>query len=268
MLGEQGALGRLSRTPCSGSSIQRFALTFHPLQSGGRSETGAERRVFCVARQPASPKHAAAGRASRANLPLASQMSSPPRSYITVVSGLPRSGTSMMMQMLVSGGIPAITDGIRRADDDNQRGYYELEAVKRTKDDSSWLQEAPGKVVKLIYRLLYDLPPDYEYRVVFLNRHLDEVLASQQTMLQRRGEQGATVSQDQLRRIFSDQLDKVRGWLDQQSSFGVLYVDYHLVLAEPVEQSERISNFLGGLDVASMAAAVAPSLYRQRSNSS
>lgn len=185
-----------------------------------------------------------------------------------MVSGLPRTGTSMMMQMLEAGGIPAITDDIRQADDDNQRGYYELEAVKRTKDDASWLQDATGKVVKLIYMLLYDLPPDYEYRVVFMNRNLDEVLASQRTMLDRRSEKGACVSPDQMRRIFSGQLEKVRAWLDRQPHFAVLHLDYHDVVASPEDQSERINEFLGGgLDVSRMAAAVAPSLYRQRSDS-
>ena len=114
------------------------------------------------------------------------EMSFQPGSFVTLVSGLPRSGTSMMMQMLHAGGIPAVTDNIRLADKDNERGYYELEAVKRTKDDASWLRDAPGKAVKVIYLLLYDLPTDYTYRVIFMNRNLDEVLASQRAMLERR----------------------------------------------------------------------------------
>ena len=97
---------------------------------------------------------------------------------ITIVSGLPRSGTSLMMQMLEAGGMPVLTDGIRDADEDNPRGYYELEAVKRTKDDPAWLHGAPGKVVKMIYLLLYDLPTTYNYRIIFMRRPLSEVVAS------------------------------------------------------------------------------------------
>ncbi len=106
---------------------------------------------------------------------------------VIVVSGLPRSGTSMMMQMLAAGGLDIMTDQVRAADDDNLAGYYELEAVKRTREEASWLQDAPGKAVKVIYRLLEYLPDDYHYQVLFMQRPLEEVIASQQLMLQRRG---------------------------------------------------------------------------------
>jgi hypothetical protein len=196
-------------------------------------------------------------------------MSSDPRSFVTAVSGLPRSGTSMMMQMLAAGGMPILSDNIRKADDDNLRGYYEFEPVKRTKDDASWLKEAQGKVVKLVYTLLYDLPADCAYRVVFMHRHLDEVLASQRVMLDRRGEKGATVSPDRLRRIFEGQLEKVRAWLARQPHFEVIHVDYHHVINDPESQARRIADFLGGkLDLALMAAAVDGSLYRQHSRRS
>ena len=104
--------------------------------------------------------------------------------FVTIVSGLPRSGTSMMMQAIAAGGIPALTDGFRAADVDNPRGYYEFEPVKKTREDASWLDRAGGKVVKMVYRLLYDLPAEgYEYRVVFMRRDIREVLASQKKML-------------------------------------------------------------------------------------
>src|SRR5574337_153211 len=106
-------------------------------------------------------------------------MSATKDDVITIVSGLPRSGTSMMMQMLHRGGIPAVTDEIRSADEDNPKGYYEFEPVKKTKEDASWLARAGGKVVKMVYRLLYDLPGDYAYHVVFMRRNLREVIASQ-----------------------------------------------------------------------------------------
>ena len=105
--------------------------------------------------------------------------------FLTVVSGLPRSGTSMMMRMLEQGGLPVLIDGVRTADDDNPNGYYEFEAVKQTREDASWLEGSEGKAVKMVYRLLYDLPPDRAYRVLFMTRNLDEVLASQRVMLTR-----------------------------------------------------------------------------------
>jgi hypothetical protein len=98
---------------------------------------------------------------------------------ITIVSGLPRTGTSLMMQMIHAGGIPALTDKVRASDEDNPKGYFELEAVKRTKKDDSWLAEAAGRVVKMVHLLLYDLPVNHQYRVVFMRRELREVVRSQ-----------------------------------------------------------------------------------------
>src|SRR5262245_20267166 len=115
---------------------------------------------------------------------------------IIVVSGLPRSGTSLMMQMLDRGGIPAVTDRLRAADEDNPRGYYEFEAVKRTKQDASWLPAARGRAVKLVSSLLYDLPNSEAYRVLFMQRDMDEVLESQEKMLARLGR--PTVPRDQI----------------------------------------------------------------------
>src|SRR5208282_6104712 len=104
------------------------------------------------------------------------------RDFVVIVTGLPRSGTSLLMQMLCAGGLPVLTDGVRKADEDNPYGFYELEAVKRTKSDASWLSGATGRVVKMVYRLLYDLPPNRHYRVVFVRRRMEEILASQRTM--------------------------------------------------------------------------------------
>ena len=130
------------------------------------------------------------------------------RDFVVIVSGLPRSGTSLLMQMLAAGGLPLLTDGVRKADADNRRGYYELEAAKKTKADASWLAAAAGKVVKMVYVLLYDLPPDYHYRVVFLQRRLEEVLASQKVMLLRGKETGT--DDDNMMRIFRKELAKVQ----------------------------------------------------------
>ena len=105
---------------------------------------------------------------------------------IIIVSGLPRSGTSLMMQMLASGGLKTVTDNVRTADTDNPRGYYELEKVKKIKDDASWLPETRGKAFKMVSQLLFDLPPNERYRIIFMERDLDEMLVSQEAMLQRR----------------------------------------------------------------------------------
>lgn len=187
------------------------------------------------------------------------------RDFITIVSGLPRSGTSMMMQAVEAGGIPALTDKLRAADVDNPRGYYEFEPVKKTQEDPSWLGDAPGKVVKMVYRLLYDLPPGREYRVVFMQRKLDEVLASQDKMLQRLGQAGGGADHEKMAELFRQELDKFYAWIEKRESFRVLYVKYHEMIAAPAHQARRINEFLGGdLDEDAMAAAVDPDLYRNR----
>lgn len=185
--------------------------------------------------------------------------------YVTVVSGLPRSGTSMMMQMLAAGGMPVLTDGARGADADNPRGYFELDAVKRTVGDARWLADAAGKAVKVVHLLLPDLPGGYEYRVIFMHRDVSEVLASQEAMLRRQGRRGADLSPEQLAHAFAGQLRCVRAWISERAHFGTLDVDYHQVVDDPITQAARVNQFLGGhLDAARMAAAVDPALYRQR----
>lgn len=188
-----------------------------------------------------------------------------PDEVVTIVSGLPRSGTSLMMQMIAAGGIPPLTDEVRTADEDNPRGYYEYEPVKKTKEDPSWLEQARGKVVKMVYRLLHDLPKGYHYRVVFTLRKLEEVIASQNVMLQRRQKAGGGLSDEKLREVFAAEIDRTRQWLAEQPNFEVLYVDYNELIRDPAPQVARINEFLGGqLDTAAMAAAVDPTLYRQR----
>lgn len=184
---------------------------------------------------------------------------------ITVVSGLPRSGTSMMMRMLEGGGMEVLTDGIRRADDDNPRGYYELERVKRLQEDSSWLREARGKALKVISRLLYYLPPEERYKVIFMRRPMDEILASQRRMLERSGRAPDAVADERAAAAFEKHLAQVEEWLEGQRHMEVLYVRYNDVLAKPREWSQVVNTFLGGfLDPHGMASAVEASLYRQR----
>jgi hypothetical protein len=185
--------------------------------------------------------------------------------FLTIVSGLPRSGTSMMMRMLEMGGMPVLIDHIRTADHDNPNGYYEFEAVKRTKQDSSWLDESPGKAVKMVYRLLYDLPADRSYRVLFMRRKLEEVLASQRTMLNRKAAPGDSVSDEQMETLFRRELDAFYNWVPNQPHIELIDVDYNRILSDPITELARVHEFLGGaVDLAGMASVVDAKLYRNR----
>jgi hypothetical protein len=182
---------------------------------------------------------------------------------IVIVSGLPRSGTSLMCQMLDNGGIEVVSDSIRTPDTDNPRGYYELEKVKQIKQDASWLPETRGKAFKMVSQLLYDLPPTERYRVIFMQRDLDEMLISQEKMLERLGRPAAP--RDLIRKNFITHLERLHQALDRQPHIAVLRVDYRDVVEHPTETAGRINEFLGGrADVARMAASVDPSLYRNR----
>lgn len=186
------------------------------------------------------------------------------REPIYVVSGLPRSGTSMMMKMLEAGGLEPVTDHIRTADEDNPKGYYELEAVKQTAQDPSWVEGARGKVVKVISQLLRDLPAGERYKVVFMRRNLDEVLKSQQTMLERRDEVD-DASDEAMKSTFAAHVEEVEAWMRQAEHVDVLFVSYNRMHGDAAKQIARIAGFLGcELDTGKMAEVVDPSLYRQR----
>ncbi|MCS6865158.1 MAG: sulfotransferase [Gemmataceae bacterium] len=182
---------------------------------------------------------------------------------IIIVSGLPRSGTSLMMQLLAAGGIPTLTDHIRTPDPDNPRGYYEFERVKKVKTDRTWLPDARGKAVKMVSQLLFDLPTDENYRVLFMERDLDEVLISQEKMLARLGRPAA--NRHELKQAFLWHLNRVHKWLLEQPNFAVLRVAYADLVTHPTEQIARVNAFLGErLDEQQAAAAVDPTLYRNR----
>jgi len=184
---------------------------------------------------------------------------------ITIVSGLPRSGTSLMMQMLAAGGLPALTDAVRAPDESNPRGYLEFEPVKRLRTDQSWLPQARGKAVKIIHLLLRELPTDgrFVYRIVFMKRPVAEVLASQRAMLERQGKTSA--AEETLARIYPAQLAQIEAWLAEQPCFSVLPVEHGQLLADARSEADRINAFLGGgLDPAAMSSAVDPALHRQR----
>ena len=190
-----------------------------------------------------------------------------PLHWITVVSGLPRSGTSLMMQALAAGGLPPLTDAQRAADPSNPRGYLELEAVKRLKTDRSWLPQARGKAVKIIHLLLPELAvgTGEQYRVVMMRRPVEEVVASQCAMLARQGKAAAALPDAQLGKLFVDQLERVERLLASRPEFRVCTVHYPALVADPATEAARVNAFLGGgLDEAEMARAVDPSLYREK----
>jgi hypothetical protein len=185
---------------------------------------------------------------------------------VMIVSGLPRSGTSMMMKMLAAGGVSPLTDELRAADKDNPKGYYEYERVKQLdKGDAGWLYLAQGKVVKVISLLLHHLPRDYAYQVIFLRRNIDEILASQRKMLVHRGEDANAVDDAQMAALLQKHLQHVEQWMARQPNVEVLYVHYGDMMADPLPQIGRITRFLGrDLDEAAMAQVVDPNLYRNR----
>lgn len=183
---------------------------------------------------------------------------------ITIVSGLPRSGTSLLMQMLAAGGVPVLTDRRRSADADNPRGYYEWERIKSLTQEPECIAEAEGKAVKVISQLLFALPNNRDYRIIFIERPLAEVVASQGEMIRRRGTTGAALGETALIAALQAHLNQVTAWLDRQSN--VCRIDYHRVLHQPQEAAETIQRFLGlPLNTQAMAQQVDLSLYRQRS---
>ena len=184
---------------------------------------------------------------------------------VIIVSGLPRSGTSMMMKMVEAGGLAVLTDNIRTADDDNPKGYYEYERVKQLPQDTDWLPEARGRVVKIISMLLQHLPGNYRFKVLFMRREINEILASQRQMLIRRGEATDKVADEQMAEMYAGHIRKIEAWLAEQKNIDVLYVDYNDVLQNGAAWIEKINAFLGGgLAVDKMQEVIDLSLYRQR----
>jgi hypothetical protein len=184
---------------------------------------------------------------------------------ITVVSGLPRSGTSMMMRMLEAGGMPVVSDHIRKADSDNPRGYYEYEKVKQIKKNDLWVDECHGKAFKMVSELLYDLPLRWNYKILFMRRKIKEVLASQKVMLKRLGENDEGLSDDIMAGFFEKHLLKLDKWFGQEKKKDVLYINYNEVIGEPNKAAKKINGFLGNfLDEEKMAGVVESNLYRQR----
>lgn len=189
---------------------------------------------------------------------------------IYVVSGLPRSGTSMMMQMLEAGGFQIVTDNIRTADDDNLQGYYEFEKIKQLKDgNSAWVGLACGKVIKVISALLEHLPGLYQYKIVFMERDLLEVLASQRKMLERRGKPVTEEEDVKFLNLYQKHLVKVKNWLSDQGNLDVIYINYNDLLDNPKKYAMEVARFMEApLDVQRMASIPEERLYHQRNPSS
>ncbi|MDG6225884.1 MAG: sulfotransferase family protein [Candidatus Thermoplasmatota archaeon] len=187
------------------------------------------------------------------------------RDYITVVTGLPRSGTSLMMSMLDKGGIAPLKDDVRTADVDNPKGYYEFERVKKLPGDQGWLPEARGRAVKVLGELMKHLPSGFEYRVVFMMRDLDEIVSSQKKMMIRRGEDPDVIPDDELIRLYRTYLKNLKGLVNSSENMRVAYINYNELLSDPDQSFEEIRDlFDGDIDADSMRDAIDLSLYRNR----
>ncbi|MFW6065009.1 MAG: sulfotransferase [Candidatus Natronoplasma sp.] len=184
---------------------------------------------------------------------------------IAVVSGLPRSGTSMMMQMLDEGGIEPLTDKERGPDEDNPKGYYEYERVKGLPDDTEWLKEAKGKAVKVLGELIKHLPGDYHYKIVFIERNLDEIIESQTKMLKHKGEDPDDISKDELRDTFKNYRKILKQQISASPNMEVLYVSYNDIMSHPEPVVESVSAFFDGeLETTEMLSVIDEELYRNR----
>jgi hypothetical protein len=186
---------------------------------------------------------------------------------VYVVSGLPRSGTSMMMRMLEAGGIAPFTDGERTPDVDNPEGYYEYERVKDLEKDpdKSWVREARGKALKVISLLLRSLPDENAYRIVYMRRHLDEILQSQDKMLDRLGNAAPGGDMEAMKEAYRNDIVAARLHARKKPNMELIEVHYFHAIEDPDGTARRVNQFLGGgLDEAAMAAAVDKSLYRNR----
>ncbi|MBC8427032.1 MAG: sulfotransferase domain-containing protein [Deltaproteobacteria bacterium] len=183
---------------------------------------------------------------------------------IVVVSGLPRSGTSMVMKIVEAGGLELFVDGKRKADEDNPKGYFEYERAKDLAKDNSWLKDVHGKVVKIVSPLLYHLPLAYEYKIIFTKRHMEEILASQNKMLERSG-RGSHIDDNIMGEKFEEHLKKVYRWIEKQKNIDCLYVSYNEIIHNPLPTLSKISEFLEDtLDLNAMTEAIDGSLYRNR----
>lgn len=183
------------------------------------------------------------------------------KNQVVVVSGLPRSGTSLMMQMLDKGGIDALVDGKREADDSNPKGYYEYEPVMALHRDNSWMEKAQNKSIKIVAPLLKHINPEFRYKVIFMKRNLSEVVKSQQKMIGK----STDILPVSLFNSYQEQLNHIEVWKEREPGVELIYVDYKEVLNNHEEISKKIEAFIGQeLDKDGMAQCIDKSLYRNR----
>jgi len=236
------------------------------LELAARQRAGINAAAESVTRSvPREPIETPTGIAGSRELPVPFGAQVDRGQVITVVSGLPRSGTSLMMQLLIAAGREALADGKRAADEDNPLGYFEFEQARDLAKDASWLTQARGKVIKIVAQLLPALPPGEHYNVIFMERNLAEVIASQNAMLARQGRPGAALDGQQLLDTYAAQLRTVRAQLARRPCMRVLGVNYGELLANPVAGVDRVALFLGDpFDRPAAATAVRPQLQRQK----
>ncbi len=184
---------------------------------------------------------------------------------ITIVSGLPRSGTSLMMQILKEGGMNLLTDNIREADENNQRGYYEFEKVKKMAIDNSWLVNADGKVIKIIAQLLRFLPHTFDYKIIFMERDYSEVINSQNKMIKNLGTKNQKMDAELLKKIFLKQVVSIKEMLVHQENCSVEFINFKDLIFDSKNTIEKINRFMNqNLNEEKMLSAIIPQLYRER----
>jgi hypothetical protein len=187
------------------------------------------------------------------------------RDAIVVVTGLPRSGTSLMMAILEAAGVALLEDDARPADASNPRGYHELAAVRATARDAGWVEDAGGRAVKVVHSLVAALPRDRRYAVIVMRRPLSQVLASQDRMLERRGAPPTELPAERIAAVLSAQLDEAIALLEREPCFRWTTVDYPRLVADPVGETSRVLDFLGvEAPAAEVARVVEPALHRER----
>jgi hypothetical protein len=230
-------------------------------RAAARAEADRARAAAAAAEAAAAPAAAAGGGAGAADAPAAD---AEPREFL-IVSGLPRSGTSLMMQMLRAGGIAPMTDEQRAADEDNPEGYWEWEAIKDLPKDPSIIERAHGKAVKVISALLPSLPGNHRYVVIYMVRPAEQVVDSQWAMLARRGRSPRSERQH-LVDVQQRHSEQIRQVLRKSPRVRLLEVSYPELVADPATVISRLAELLPGAFTPgpAVAACVKPALFRNR----
>ena len=184
---------------------------------------------------------------------------------IYIVSGLPRTGTSLMMKMLEAGGLSVVTDDIRSADTDNPKGYYELEKVKNIFNDNDWLKTIKGRSIKMVSQLLLKIPKENTYKIIFMKRDLKEVIMSQKKMLINRKKKLPLVNDDTLEKFYLNHLNKITSFIDQSSNIDVRYIYFNKLMKSPLSELRKLQNdFINNINMDNMIKMIDTSLYRNR----